>query len=93
MGYHRPVNAMGEERDTRRHLVKNDLLFVDFDGTISLIDTGIAVIDALDLDEAWELEHQWRRGEIPAAEVVVQLTPKVRIVFMTFSPADLDGNG
>ena len=40
-----------------------------------------------------DVDAQWRRGEIPAAEVVVQLTPKVRIVFMTFSPADLDGNG
>lgn len=40
-----------------------------------------------------DVNAQWRQGEIPAAEVVVQLTPKVRIVFMTFSPADLDGNG
>lgn len=40
-----------------------------------------------------DVNAQWRRGEIPAAEVVVQLTPKVRIVFMTFSPQDLDGNG
>lgn len=42
----------------------NDLIFCDFDGTISEKDTGIAVIDALNLEEAWEIEHIWRRGDI-----------------------------
>ncbi len=53
---------------THPHLSRNDLIFIDFDGTISVEDTGIAVIDALDLDEAWEVEHQWRRGEIDSME-------------------------
>ncbi len=94
IGYHLPVNAIGEERDTRPHLVKNDLLFVDFDGTISLIDTGIAVIDALDLDEAWELEHQWRRGEIDSMQCLagqwgmVDLPP--RAVYRMIDSLELD---
>ena len=49
-------------------LAPGDLVFSDFDGTISKIDTGIAVIDALDMEEAWELEHRWRRGEIDSQE-------------------------
>lgn len=62
-------------------LAENDLVFCDFDGTISVTDTGIAIIDALDLDEAWEVEYEWRRGEIDSMEclsrqfAMVQLPP------------------
>jgi 2-hydroxy-3-keto-5-methylthiopentenyl-1-phosphate phosphatase len=51
-----------------RPLGENDLVFCDFDGTISVIDTGIAVIDALNLEKAWDLEHVWRRGEIDSMQ-------------------------
>ncbi len=54
--------------DRTQPLADNDLIFCDFDGTISVIDTGIAIIDALDLDEAWEIEYIWRRGEISSME-------------------------
>lgn len=65
-------------------LGEDDLVFCDFDGTISVIDTGIAVIDALDLDEAWEIEHIWRRGEIDSMECLARQWEMVRL-----SPADL----
>jgi 2,3-diketo-5-methylthio-1-phosphopentane phosphatase len=87
---------MAPERDTRTHLVKNDLVFIDFDGTISEIDTGIAVIDALDLDEAWELEHQWRRGEIDSMQCLagqwgmVDLPP--RAIYRMIDSLKLDAN-
>lgn len=45
-------------------LAAGDLVLCDFDGTIALSDTGVEVITRLDLDAAWDLEHQWRRGEI-----------------------------
>ncbi|MHB8997412.1 MAG: HAD-IB family phosphatase [Armatimonadota bacterium] len=48
-------------------LTQSDLIFTDFDGTITLIDTGLAMINALSEQaqaEAWDLEYQWRRGEI-----------------------------
>ena len=41
-----------------------DLVLCDFDGTISVADTGIEVITRLELAAAWDLEYQWRRGEI-----------------------------
>jgi 2-hydroxy-3-keto-5-methylthiopentenyl-1-phosphate phosphatase len=66
---------MSEKRnsaDRAISLAKNDLIFIDFDGTISVKDTGIAVIDALELEEAWEIEHQWRRGEIDSMECLTR---------------------
>lgn len=59
-----------------------DLILSDFDGTISTLDTGLAVIEALDLAEAWEVEYQWRRGEISSMECLrrqwgmLNLTPE-----------------
>jgi 2-hydroxy-3-keto-5-methylthiopentenyl-1-phosphate phosphatase len=49
-----------------------DLVFSDFDGTISVVDTGIAVVDALQLEGAWEIEHAWRRGEIGSMECLAR---------------------
>ncbi len=49
-------------------LAKGDLVLSDFDGTISLQDTGLEMIQRLGLDAAWELEERWRRGEIGSAE-------------------------
>ncbi|MFP3903771.1 MAG: MtnX-like HAD-IB family phosphatase [Armatimonadota bacterium] len=56
------------QQDTHTHLARNDLVFIDFDGTITKVDTGIAVINALDLDEAWEVENEWRAGKIDSME-------------------------
>ncbi len=40
----------------------------DFDGTISLHDTGLEMMTRLNLEAAWELEDRWRGGEIGSAE-------------------------
>jgi 2,3-diketo-5-methylthio-1-phosphopentane phosphatase len=56
-----------------------DLIFCDFDGTISVEDTGIAVINALHLDDAWKLEHIWRRGEISSMECLAGQWAMVRL--------------
>jgi 2,3-diketo-5-methylthio-1-phosphopentane phosphatase len=45
-----------------------DLVLSDFDGTISLKDTGLEMIQRLGLEAAWELEDRWRQGEIGSAE-------------------------
>lgn len=45
-----------------------DLILCDFDGTITRVDVGVAVIDALDDPRGWELEMRWRRGEIDSRE-------------------------
>lgn len=60
-------------------LADNDLVFCDFDGTISVTDTGIAIIDALNLEEAWEIEHIWRRGEISSMECLARQFALVRL--------------
>lgn len=52
-------------------LTANDLVLSDFDATISLIDTGIAMLDRLSEQakaEAWELEYCWRRGEMSSID-------------------------
>jgi 2-hydroxy-3-keto-5-methylthiopentenyl-1-phosphate phosphatase len=44
-----------------------DLVLSDFDATISLEDTGLAMMRHLSPESsalAWELEHRWREGEI-----------------------------
>lgn len=66
-------------------LTRGDLVFSDFDGTISVEDTGIAVINALNLEAAWELEHIWRRGEISSMECLARQWAMVEL-----SPAKLD---
>ncbi len=57
---------------TKLHITHSDLVICDFDGTISQQDVGIAVIEALDLQEAWEVEMRWRRGEIGSMECLAQ---------------------
>jgi 2,3-diketo-5-methylthio-1-phosphopentane phosphatase len=57
--------------DTRLQLQPTDLVLSDFDATISVIDTGLAMINALspeDAAEAWEDEWAWRRGEMSSRE-------------------------
>jgi len=52
-------------------LTEQDLVFSDFDGTITLIDTGLAMINSLPEQqraEAWDCEYRWRRGEISSME-------------------------
>jgi 2-hydroxy-3-keto-5-methylthiopentenyl-1-phosphate phosphatase len=49
----------------------DDLIISDFDATISVIDTGLAMINALspeDAATAWKDEYAWRRGEINSME-------------------------
>jgi 2,3-diketo-5-methylthio-1-phosphopentane phosphatase len=60
-------------------LSSGDLIFSDFDGTISVIDTGIAVIEALDLKEAWTIEEVWRRGEIDSMECLSRQWAMVKL--------------
>ncbi len=55
----------------RLPLTRDDLIISDFDATISLIDTGLAMINTLapeDAAVAWDDEHAWRRGEISSME-------------------------
>ena len=49
-----------------------DLVLSDFDGTVSLIDTGLYMMERLQLDAAWDLEDRWRRGEIGSAECLAR---------------------
>jgi 2-hydroxy-3-keto-5-methylthiopentenyl-1-phosphate phosphatase len=49
-------------------LSRDDLILSDFDGTISVIDTGMAVFDTLELEEAWAVERIWQAGEIDSME-------------------------
>ena len=45
-----------------------DLVLSDFDGTVSLRDTGLEMMNRLDVPAAWDLEYMWRRGEIGSQE-------------------------
>lgn len=56
-----------------------DLVLSDFDGTISLVDTGVEVIMRLRLAEAWELEERWRHGEIGSRECLAGQWALVRM--------------
>ena len=49
-------------------LTSQDLVLCDFDGTISVVDTGLLVAETLGLDRFDEIEQSWRRGEISARE-------------------------
>ena len=56
-----------------------DLVLSDFDGTISLRDTGLETITRLQLAPAWELEERWRAGEIGSAECLARQWALVRL--------------
>jgi 2,3-diketo-5-methylthio-1-phosphopentane phosphatase len=60
-------------------LQPGDLVCTDFDGTITSRDTGNELISLLGLEEAWELEHQWRRGEIGSRECLTAQWGMVRM--------------
>jgi 2,3-diketo-5-methylthio-1-phosphopentane phosphatase len=49
-----------------------DLVLSDFDGTISLQDTGLEMITRLHLAPALALEERWRAGEIGSAECLAR---------------------
>jgi 2-hydroxy-3-keto-5-methylthiopentenyl-1-phosphate phosphatase len=52
-----------------------DLVFSDFDATISLEDTGLAMMRHLSPERnalAWELEHRWRAGEIDSMKCLAE---------------------
>ena len=52
-----------------------DLVFSDFDATISLEDTGLAMMRHLSREKnalAWELEHRWREGEIDSMKCLAE---------------------
>ncbi len=49
-------------------LRSGDLIMSDFDGTITLRDTGWVVFDKLGLDRAWDWEYRWRDREISSIE-------------------------
>jgi 2,3-diketo-5-methylthio-1-phosphopentane phosphatase len=56
-----------------------DLVLSDFDGTISVQDTGLEIITRLQLASAWELEERWRAGEIGSAECLALQWGLVRL--------------
>jgi len=43
-----------------------DLVLCDFDGTVSVIDTGLLVAQSFGFGRFDEIEQCWRRGEIPS---------------------------
>lgn len=45
-----------------------DLVLSDFDGTITVRDTGLEVMNRVNDPAAWDLEYMWRRGEIGSQE-------------------------
>ncbi|MGQ9730254.1 MAG: hypothetical protein ACUVX8_03190, partial [Candidatus Zipacnadales bacterium] len=49
-------------------LCETDLLLCDFDGTISIHDTGLLVAERLGLEEFLAIEHRWRAGVISSRE-------------------------
>lgn len=61
-----PETKATEALDPR--LRAGDLVLSDFDGTVTLRDTGWVVFDALGLKEAWDWEYRWRDGEISSME-------------------------
>jgi 2-hydroxy-3-keto-5-methylthiopentenyl-1-phosphate phosphatase len=81
---------------TIQPLNSRDLVLCDFDGTISVEDTGIAVINALNLEAAWEMEHVWRRGEISSMEclagqwAMVKLPPDELLALLDSFPLHQD---
>jgi len=60
------------ENTNSPQICPGDLVMCDFDGTISVEDTGLLVFDALNLEEAWEVEWQWRRGEIGSMQCLAE---------------------
>jgi 2-hydroxy-3-keto-5-methylthiopentenyl-1-phosphate phosphatase len=57
--------------DLRLTLSPTDLIFSDFDATISLEDTGLAMMRQLSpakQEIAWELEHRWRDQQIDSMQ-------------------------
>ena len=77
-------------------LRESDLVMCDFDGTISQEDVGLAFIEALDLQEAWEIELRWRRGEMSSRECLsrqwgmVRLSPPDFMAMVDRIPVDPD---
>ncbi len=51
-----------------RPLNSRDLVLLDFDGTVSLEDHGLAAMERYSPVEGWEIEMRWRRGEISSME-------------------------
>lgn len=56
-----------------------DLVMCDFDGTVTLVDTGLAVFKALELAEAWYWEDRWRDGEIDSMECLTEQWALVKL--------------
>lgn len=65
------TSSPGEQSQTLTPLAPGDLIACDFDGTVSLEDVGLAVITALGDQRAWDLEYQWRRGEIDSRQCLL----------------------
>jgi 2,3-diketo-5-methylthio-1-phosphopentane phosphatase len=65
--------------ETLTPLGPGDLVLSDFDGTISLADTGLEMMTRLELPGAWELEYRWRRGEIGSPEALAGQWGEVKL--------------
>jgi 2-hydroxy-3-keto-5-methylthiopentenyl-1-phosphate phosphatase len=53
-------------------LNNHDAVLCDFDGTITLEDTGVSTMKAFAPPEWWDVEMAWRRGEIPSTECLTR---------------------
>ena len=78
---------MGDSRDRDAkakqalgiRLRPGDLVMCDFDGTVTLVDTGLAVFKALELTEAWYWEDLWRDGEIDSMKCLTEQWALVKL--------------
>ncbi len=78
---------MGDCRDNNTNatqtadvqLRSGDLVMSDFDGTVTLVDTGLAVFEALKLAKAWYWEDLWRAGEIDSMRCLTEQWALVKL--------------
>lgn len=72
----------------------HDAVLCDFDGTITLHDTGCATMEEFGPPEWWNVELAWRRGEISSMECLrvhfdmIRLTEQAYRDFILAQPVD-----
>jgi len=75
-------------------LSDRDAVLCDFDGTVTLEDTGLATMEAFGREGWWEIEFAWRRGEISSMEclsgqfALADVTPEQYRRFIESQPVD-----
>ena len=92
---HASRRPQGAEPHARLALSSRDAVLCDFDGTITMEDTGCATMAAFAPPEWWEVELAWRRGDISSMDCLriqygtVRLTEEAYRDFILAQPLDL----